>query len=302
MRRQVIIGTVAGLVVVVAIGAVVLGSQQGIFSEKEKQLFTAAQREQKQGNVNDAQAKLEDLVTTSPESPWADDALLELALIEQKREHLMEARKYCRTLVERFPESPLLDRTQKLLGSINIALLFSPVLTEEDGTYVVKGGDTLAVIAKANATTVDYVKQANELKTDVIRPGQRLKVPKGTFAVVVDKSQRQLLLTRDGQFVKLYDIATGRENATPEGTFKIVNRIPDPVWYKQGAVVPQNSPENILGTRWMGFDKAGYGIHGTDDPGPIAQQQSAGCVRMVNSDVEELFSIVPIGTEVTIVN
>jgi lipoprotein-anchoring transpeptidase ErfK/SrfK len=74
------------------------------------------------------------------------------------------------------------------------------------------------------------------------------------------------------------------------------------VWYKQGAVVPPDSPENVLGTRWLGFDKPGYGIHGTVDAAPIAKQQSAGCVRMVNSDVEELFTVVPIGTEVTIVN
>ena len=118
----------------------------------------------------------------------------------------------------------------------------------------------------------------------------------------MDKSQNQLLLTEENQFIKTYPVATGKDNSTPVGTFKIVTRIPNPVWYKQGAVVPRDSVENILGTRWLGISKQGYGIHGSVDPSAIGKQVTAGCVRMSNSDVEELFDIVPVGTEVTIVD
>ena len=37
-------------------------------------------------------------------------------------------------------------------------------------------------------------------------------------------------------------------------------------------------------------------------PTPIGKQVTAGCVRLTNADVEELFTIVPPGTEVTIVD
>ena len=47
---------------------------------------------------------------------------------------------------------------------------------------------------------------------------------------------------------------------------------------------------------------AGYGIHGTIEPQNLGKQVTEGCVRMVNADVEELFIIVPTGTEVTIVD
>ena len=40
----------------------------------------------------------------------------------------------------------------------------------------------------------------------------------------------------------------------------------------------------------------------TTDPKAVGLQVTAGCVRMINSDVEELFAIVPLGTEVTIVD
>jgi lipoprotein-anchoring transpeptidase ErfK/SrfK len=75
----------------------------------------------------------------------------------------------------------------------------------------------------------------------------------------------------------------------------------NPTWFKAGAVVPAASPENILGTRWMGLDKPGYGIHGTTDPQSLGKQVTQGCVRLSNRDVEELYTIVPLGTEVTII-
>jgi len=302
MRRQIIIGVAVGLAVVVGIGLAVLASQQGWFGGKARQLLTRAAYDVQQGRLSDAQAQLEKLIATFPDSPWTDDALLALGEVYEAQRQLVEARAMYRMLLEKFPQSPLISHTQDKLGAVNVALLFSPTVTEFDVVHVVKPGDTLGKIATANGTTVELVKRANGLKSDSIRPSQKLKVPKGHFSIVVDKSQKQLLLTEDNQFIKSYPVGLGKENGTPEGTFKVVNKVPNPVWYKQGAVVPADSPENILGTRWLGFDKQGYGIHGSVDPAPITQQVTAGCVRMTNRDVEELFAIVPIGTDVTVVN
>lgn len=302
MRRQVLVGLTVAIAVVVGIGLLVFGSQQGWFGAQAQRLYARAMNAQSSGDLPQAQAHLEELVATFPDSPWADDALLKLGEVYEAQQQLVEARSMYRMLLERFPDSPLLARTQDRLGKVNIALLFSPVVTELDAEYEVKPGDTLGRIAGAHGTTVEFLKRANGLKSDLIRPRQQLKVPKGTFSIVVDKSQNQLLLTENDQFIKSYPVATGKENSTPVGTFKVVTRIPNPVWYKQNAVVPPESPENILGTRWLGFDKKGYGIHGSVDLESIGQQVTAGCVRMTNSDVEELFDIIPLGTEVTIVD
>lgn len=302
MRRQVILGAAMGVAAVIGLGVVVIAGQQGWFGGKDRQMLSRASRDAQQGRLPEAQAQLEELVGTFPESPWTDDAMFKLGEVYEAQQHFVEARAMYRMLLERFPESPLISRTQERLGQVNISLLFSPTVTELDAVHQVQKGDTLGKIASANGTTVEFLKRANGLSSDTIRPQQKLKVPKGRFTIVVDKSQKQLLLTEDNEFIKSYPVGTGKDDSTPEGTFKIVNRIPNPVWYKQGAVVPQDSPENILGTRWLGFDKTGYGIHGTVDATPITQQTTAGCVRMTNSDVEELFAIVPVGTEVTIVN
>ena len=65
-------------------------------------------------------------------------------------------------------------------------------------------------------------------------------------------------------------------------------------------MIPPESPDNALGSRWLGFDIKGYGIHGTLQPDKIGQQVTAGCVRMRNADVEELYRILPYATEVVI--
>jgi lipoprotein-anchoring transpeptidase ErfK/SrfK len=302
MRRRIITGIASGAAAVVVIAGIIFASQWGLFGGRAKGLLALAFQAKERGDFSEAQAHLEELVATFPQSPWADDALLALGGVYESQQQWVEARTMYQTLLERFPESPLLSTTQGRLGSVNVALLFSPIVTELDALHEVKPGDTLGRIAAAYGTTVEFVQKANGLKSDVIRPRQKLKVPKGRFSIVVDKSQNQLLLTENNRFIKRYAVSTGKDNSTPVGTFKIVTKVPNPVWYKQDAVVPPDSPENILGTRWMGIDKAGYGIHGSTDPASIGQQATAGCVRMANGDVEELFSIVPIGTEVTIVD
>lgn len=302
MKRKIVVWAIGGVAVVAGLGALVLISQQGWLGGKDRALFSQALRAKQGGQLMDAQARLEELIATFPDSPWSDDALLALGELYEAQQQFVEARAMYQTLLDRFPESPLLVGTQTRLGNVNVALLFSPTITDLDTVADVKEGDTLGRIASAHGTTVDVLKKANGLSSDLIRPGQKLKVPGGRFSVVVDKSQNRLLLTESNRFIKSYPVATGKDNSTPVGTFKVVTKVPHPVWYKQGAVVPPESPENILGTRWIGIDHQGYGIHGSVDPSAIGQQVTAGCIRMTNADVEELFNIVPLGTDVTIVD
>src|SRR3989338_977284 len=229
MRRQWILGVAVGLASLTGIGLLVLASQQGWFGGKDQQVFSQAARAVRQHNLPEAQASLEELIATFPESPWADDGLLTLGEVYEGQQQLVEASAMYRMLLERFPDSPLVATTQARLGNVNVALLFSPIVTDLDVTYEVRTGDTLGKIASARGTTVEFLKKANGLKSDVIRPQQKLKTPKGPFTIVVDKSQNQLLLTESNQFIKTYPVATGKDNSTPVGTFKVVNKIDNPV-------------------------------------------------------------------------
>lgn len=46
------------------------------------------------------------------------------------------------------------------------------------GSYTIKSGDTLGAIARKNGTTVAKIKAANGMKSDFIRAGKMLKIPR----------------------------------------------------------------------------------------------------------------------------
>ncbi len=169
-------------------------------------------------------------------------------------------------------------------------------------TYQVQSGDNLTRIAKTHKTTVELIQRLNGLSSDRIMPGMKLKVPDYAFSVVVDKSQNTLILKGGEEVLKSYSVSTGTNNSTPAGVFKVTDKLLNPTWYKAGAVVPPDSADNVLGTRWIGINQKGYGIHGTTEPDKLGQQVTAGCVRMKNEEVEELYAFLTPGSEVTIVD
>ncbi len=185
-----------------------------------------------------------------------------------------------------------------LLSAPGVESFFSPALGPGDEVYAVQPGDTLTRIARKSGTTVELLRASNGIRGDLIRAGQRLKVPKASFSVIVDKSQNTLTLKSGEEVVKVYRCSTGREGITPAGSFRIVSRMVDPVW--KGIVAP-GDPKNPLGTRWLGFDLPQYGIHGTNEPETLGKPVTEGCVRLANSDAEELYTLLPEGTSVTVV-
>ncbi|MDD5085164.1 MAG: L,D-transpeptidase family protein [Candidatus Omnitrophica bacterium] len=227
--------------------------------------------------------------------------LLRNAVKEKGKGNLLKAKDlYKKALSELESIEDNRKAIQGALEDLNMKILFSQTLTPDSVVYEVKSGDSLQVLAKRFNTTVALIKRANGLKSDLIRVGDKLKVIKTEFAVVVNRSSNLLCLKMGDEIIKTYSCATGKDGATPVGTFKIINKLEDPTWYKAGAVVPPGSPENSLGTRWMGISSPGYGIHGTIEPESIGHSVTSGCVRMHNQDVEELYTIVPVGTVVII--
>lgn len=122
--------------------------------------------------------------------------------------------------------------------------------------------------------------------------------------IIINKKTNKLVFYQDGELVKTYTVATGKKASyTPEGRFPIVNKIKNRPYYKQK--IPGGAPNNPLGARWLGLDAKGtfgttYAIHGNANPNSIGTYASAGCVRMFNKDVIELFDMVKLHTEVVI--
>lgn len=228
--------------------------------------------------------------------------LLALVKESEAKGDFLQAKSIYQELISGFSNSSEVMNWQKSIEDINIKLLFSPGITPKSLSYEIKPGDTLTKIAREFKTTIDLIKKSNGLNSDKIVPGKKIKVWNTPFNLLVDKSQNTLILKSDEEIFKTYIVSTGTNNSTPVGNFKIVTKLENPTWFKAGAVVPPGSPENLLGTRWLGFNLAGYGIHGTNEPQSLGKQATQGCVRMANPEVEELYTIIAEGTEVTIVD
>ncbi len=213
---------------------------------------------------------------------------------------LLEAKDVYQKILNEHPDIGNVETIQRELEGVNLAIILSNVPTPNSVLHEVKPGDTLGKIAKKYGVTLDLVRRSNNLRGDTISVGQKLRIWQGHFNVFVDKSQNMLILKDGDDVVKVYQVSTGSNNSTPVGKFKIINKLVDPVWFNKGVVVPPESPQNVLGSRWMGFDLPGYGIHGTIEPETIGQHVTAGCVRMRNEEVEELYGLLPVGTEVTV--
>lgn len=194
---------------------------------------------------------------------------------------------------------------KELLDKLNEELIFSPSSSSDAIVYTVQPGDVLAKIAKKFTTNYELIMRINSKPTTRLNIGERLKILTGKTKILVNKSDFTLTLLLNNHYVKQYRVCIGKDDKTPVGIFEVKNKMKEPTWYSpQGGVFPYGHKENILGTRWIGFkDKPnlyGFGIHGTTLPESIGTAASNGCVRMVNSDVEELYDFVTQDTEIII--
>jgi lipoprotein-anchoring transpeptidase ErfK/SrfK len=142
------------------------------------------------------------------------------------------------------------------------------------------------------------------MRTKAVAP----TVSVGTFGevIVINRSVNRLYLYKANKLFRTFPVATGQAiYPTPRGKWRIVVKYRNPWWYPptasswaRGLQPVPPGPNNPLGTRWMGLDAPGVGIHGTDAPSSIGYSASHGCVRMQVPDAEWLFDHVDIGTTV----
>ncbi len=137
------------------------------------------------------------------------------------------------------------------------------------------------------------------------------KVPDAKIGktIVVDRTTNELSLYDGFELEKSYHVATAAAGyVTPPGEWTIIDKRENPTWTNPapdtwGADLPAfipPGPGNPLGTRALYLDAAGIRIHGTSDVSSIGTHASHGCIRMLMSDVEQIYPLVPIGTRVIV--
>jgi lipoprotein-anchoring transpeptidase ErfK/SrfK len=143
----------------------------------------------------------------------------------------------------------------------------------------------------------------------------RSPYPAGT--VVVDPHNRFLyLVQKEGHAVR-YGVGVGREGLAFAGTGTVQEKKEWPHWTPTSAMIAREPKRyakwakgmdggvgNPLGARALYLFKDGkdtrYRIHGTTEPDSIGKAVSSGCIRMMNQDVIDLYSRIPLGTKVVV--
>ncbi len=209
--------------------------------------------------------------------------------------HGPELRAWLAAAKKRFARAPV-DASLKLK-------LGKPFLTKD------KAGRTLNT-ARLAERIVAALKANTRLPVRVRTKPVAPKVTVGSFAetIVINRAANNLALYDLGKLRRTFRVATGQAiYPTPSGLWHIVVKWKNPTWYPpvqdawaRGLKPVPPGPNNPLGTRWMGLDAPGVGIHGTDEPASIGYSASHGCIRMQVPDAEWLFDHVDVGTTVYI--
>jgi len=199
---------------------------------------------------------------------------------------------------------------------INQELLQNRADEKDVELYEIQQGDTLESIAK-KFRALNGVKGAimyvnNYKENALLRAGRKVRLAKGSWSLLVDKSLFKMWVLYEGCPFKGYTITTGAPaKETPVTKFVVGGKNPKPAWWPPADVkvqgktpVPYGDPQNPLGDWWISLEHDlyhGIGIHGTNDPGSIGTKASNGCIRMLNDEVVEVAALAYKGMVVTIV-
>ncbi|MFT6657890.1 L,D-transpeptidase [Maritalea sp.] len=133
------------------------------------------------------------------------------------------------------------------------------------------------------------------------------KLGKGT--IVVETSERRLYFVLGNGRAIRYGVGVGREGFQWSGTNRISRKAEWPGWTPPPAMrkrVPglpaymPGGPKNPLGARALYIGSTLYRLHGTSEPWTIGQAVSSGCIRLVNSDIIDLYERAKVGAKVIV--
>jgi lipoprotein-anchoring transpeptidase ErfK/SrfK len=170
-------------------------------------------------------------------------------------------------------------------------------------------GDEGVVITPAS------ISDSNEVDASAVFPNVKrgqivsYSTAKSAGSIIIHTKSNELYYVLGyGKAVK-YRVATAKKGFEWKGTHKVSRKNVWPDWRppvsmrKRKPELPvfmEGGPNNPLGARAMYLGSSIYRIHGTNEPKSIGKAASSGCIRMLNGDVTELYTLVKIGSEVTV--
>ena len=118
----------------------------------------------------------------------------------------------------------------------------------------------------------------------------------GTLTLEASLGAKKLIVRKDGEVVKQYDVAVGRDDhPTPSGQFSVQKIVWNPAWVPPDAKWAQGKspkgpghPANPMKLVKIFFKEPDYYIHGTGDTESLGSAASHGCLRMDPDEAAEV--------------
>lgn len=149
--------------------------------------------------------------------------------------------------------------------------------------------------------------------THVVLPTQFVLPDAPHIGIVINLGERRLYyFHRDGKTVESFPVGVGVEGKkTLVGTTTVVSKEKNPIWYPPPSIHAEDptlpkfvpaGPDNPLGAYALHLGWTDYLIHGTNKPDGVGRNVSHGCIHLYPEDIQHLFSEIPIGTPVRVVD
>jgi LysM repeat protein len=169
-----------------------------------------------------------------------------------------------------------------------------------EAAYTVQPGDTLFTIADRYQVPWQLLGKINGVADPArLTPGQSFKVLRGPFDASVNLRTNEVTLLLRGHYAGRFPCAIGQDAATPVGEYTVRDKQANPTYYGPTGIVDADAPNNPLGERQLllGVDK--LSIHGTSSPQGLGNE-TRGSIRLSNTDAEDVFDILSVGSRVVI--
>ena len=149
----------------------------------------------------------------------------------------------------------------------------------------------------------------NQVRADLRRATVNYQTNEAPGTVIVDTQNTYLYYVLGGGQAIRYGIGVGREGFTWSGVKTVERKSEWPDWTPPPEMIARSpylprfmagGVTNPLGARAMYLSGSFYRIHGTNAPSTIGSRATAGCIRMVNDDVIDLYDRVKVGAKVVV--
>ena len=149
----------------------------------------------------------------------------------------------------------------------------------------------------------------NQVRADLRRATVNYPNDEAPGTVIVDTQNTYLYYVLGGGKAIRYGIGVGREGFTWSGVKTVERKSEWPDWTPPAEMIARSpylprfmagGATNPLGARAMYLSGSFYRIHGTNAPSTIGSRATAGCIRMANEDVIDLYDRVRVGAKVVV--